>query len=230
MTSRCTETFGNGLVLAGLLLAGLMQTGCLDTEVRGKSRDMVFPTIRGQFDLRREPVSIRPVQGVMGIEFEASGGSDDFRPESPAFRRAEFDLFDAHIAFRGGMELHRRFRVEGLAGIEYTDFDVEIDRVAGATVRDRSRGFGPLLGIQLSYELLPALDVYGRATTGIPFADRLTEQFELGFDFEVTSNLSVIGAYRWWNYEDERLRFGLVPELAVDLDMQGLMIGLEVTF
>jgi hypothetical protein len=219
------------LALSGLLCG--LATGCVGpTQVDGRSDGMLFPALRThvEFGRQRDDGETRRARALVGMEIELSGGSGDFRPTDPAFAKADFDLVDMHVVFRGGVDIDDRLRIEGLAGFEFSRFEIDFGAVNQPRESETANSFGPMIGAQMTLDLVDRLEMFGRATTGTGLGDSLNEKLEVGLHLEISPQTRLLLAHRWWNYENDHLNFALVPNVDLDLDMTGLIIGLDVVF
>jgi len=216
------------VILAGAFLS---LTSCTTTtQLKGKNEDMVFPVLRGHVNFTDEASSPRRGRGVAGLELALSAGSGDFEPSGGSFSNADFELIDTHVAFIGGAELEGWIRIEGLAGIQLNNFEMTVDQAGQPRSNDVSNGIGPMVGAQLSFEVVDdRLSLYGRGTTSEGYGDITTENLEAGFKIDVSPSIRLLLAYRWWEYEGDGLRFG-PTRVDLDLELRGLVIGMEARF
>ena len=221
-----------------LLLGGILSflAACTSTTpVEGDADDMVFPVLRAELDFvgreraGEEPRSSRGRgRGVVGMEFAASGASDEFQPTG-GFQMADFRILDTHAAFRAGGEVDGRFRVEGLTGLEYSNFEIETAQGNQARDKDVSNNFGPYIGAQLTVDIVPdRFSIFGRATAAFG-AETESEKLEAGIRIGVSEATQLLVAYRQWEYEDDSLRIN-GTKVDLSLEMTGIVIGMVMRF
>ena len=223
------------------------------TPVKGDSQRMVFQELRGDIEMnasRGGPSRTRDVANLLdvntsvvdsvmrlpifssidGFEFALSSGESDFQPIGSTFENADFRLSNVHAAFRGGGEIAGRIRVEALTGLEFSHFELSMRRGSQPAELDNSNHFGPLLGVQVAVELVEdRVFIYGRETNTFGFGDSGIEKTELGLKWGFSSSMHLLLAYRRWRYRDQMLQLDS-EDVSLDLEMTGVVIGMEVRF
>jgi hypothetical protein len=161
---------------------------------------------------------------VAAVDLEAWRASGDSLQElGPGgrivYRNVEFDgparlplrwtVTDVALTFRGGAWYsgeRSRFGVEAIAGLEGEQLELEV-----AGVRDRTREFGPCLGLEASGSLADRVRLFGRwreylATFGRGLAGSIEarpEQIRIGLELAPLRRLALSGGYQWWTYRRE---------------------------
>ncbi len=218
--------------LTGVVGVCLLLSAChgTSTPLEGESRGLLFPVLRTDIEFSRSDGRGRLGRGILGLEMAMSGGEGDFVPRNGTFHKSEFQLVDTHVAFRAGGELDRRIRIEGLVGVEFSHMELRSGLLTSPRETEVSNSIGPMLGLQLSVDVLEdRLVFYGRASHGFGFGETETEKVESGFRYAVSESTQLLLAYRWWEYQDEHMHFNNV-RVDLDLEMRGLVIGMEARF
>lgn len=219
-------------ILVVLTGAWMLLSSCTSspTPVEGESRGMLFSVLRTDLEFGDPDRTSRRGLGIAGLELAVSMGQDNFQPRGTTFERADFRLLNSHALLRGGGELDGRIRIEGLVGVEYTNFELKLARVGQPSDTDVSNDIGPMLGLQLSVDLVEdLLLVYGRGTKGFGLDHLETEKVEVGLKLDLSESTRVLLAYRWWEYHNENIDFNF-GSVDVDLRMTGFVLGLEARF
>jgi hypothetical protein len=221
----------------------LLLSACysVNQDIAGSDREMLLPTFRSTFNVlparEGEPPKTR---GVLGVEVNLTGGEGDFlidlapgssvqlnetRIFGPASVLADFTLFEASVAARGGVEADN-YEVLGIAGLAYNRFGLDLSSGTQQEQADVDR-YGPILGFQAGWEPIKRVQVYGRATLAILLADGNSGQFEVGFNFGLSENVRLLTAYRWWRYRVED-RWTNVND--IDVRAGGVVFGVALRF
>ena len=256
----CYENLLRFVAMPNCSVLPILFWGCLNlascvgtTPVEGDSQRMVFQELRGDIEMNASrggasrtrdvanllDVKTSVIDSVMrlpifssidGFEFALSSGESDFEPTGSIFEDADFRLSNVHAAFRGGGEIAGRIRIEALTGLEYSHFELSMQRGTQPVESDNSNHFGPLLGAQVAVELVKdQVFIYARETNTFGFGDSGIEKTEVGLKWGLSSSLRLLLAYRQWRYQDQMLQLDS-EDVSLDLEMTGVVIGMEVRF
>jgi hypothetical protein len=237
---------GNRLPILVLALAAACATPA-NKEVTTSDGPVLYPTARVAVSFLPKSVSEgKDKHGVGEIEVDLTGtwgdGQQqldagerirvgDFTRAGPATLNIDYTLFQAAAVARGGWRV-KNWEFLGFAGLGYIQSEIKVDDgVDGGRIKDDA--VGPVIGLQVAWEPLKRLDVYGRA--GLLLAtDVDSQQAELGVGYRVFEQGRLFLAYRWWRYEFEPDSFtaGTGDDLTnhIDLRTNGFVLGLEVRF
>ncbi|MGH7149695.1 MAG: hypothetical protein ACREIU_03295 [Planctomycetota bacterium] len=241
------------LLRSALVALGATSAGCTVSDgLEGRDRSAFFQNVRAVWSLRGEgggsPASCeaagppaRPRE-LLALELDFAHAradtdqgldlDDQIRLDGTIFSgpgdlRADSDFYSGSLALRGGARLAPQVAIEGLGGIAWYRLDLEV-RSGGIREGDVFDSAGPMLGVQFTYEPLPALALQARGTTGVGLgadsAGVLTG--ELGLALEAARGVRILGAWRWWSYD-------VIPEgvdSEIQLRLSGPAVGLEVRF
>lgn len=186
-------------------------------------------TIRMSFRERKDPgtnAEGAPVPAPPGPAVELSGSYawDDLGPEP-----GHFSLLESSVSARGGGWGSETVQLEFIGGVAYSYLDVEVD-TGGQTANPTLGRYGPLIGLQITWEVVPRVALYGRGTFAWLVPDTTSGQAELGLRLALSDNVRLIGGYRHWRYRHED--FDLMGSTQADLDVKldGYVFGLDLSF
>lgn len=198
-----------------------------DPETDRERRRPVQPTLSLDLDY------VAAVDARDAANLSASQFVDYDGREFPGPQRLRYDL-TLHLgsaSARAGIRIIDMFALEALAGVSLSALDLEI-RGSGISERDVGVGIGPKGGVRFTFTPHPVIDVYGQwelHLLEVIGSDGRNEVFlrgwEAGARLHMTSNLSLFGGWREWEY-DESVR----NESDIDLELNGPTFGVLVRF
>ena len=115
--------------------------------------------------------------------------------------------------------------LEALVGLGIDDTEVRL-RGGGSDATDDDVRAGFLVGGRATLRPIPLFDLYTQYTVNIIEVWTTSEDFQVGVELNVTRNVSLFTAYRWWRYEEKD--FGSGSDL--DLDIRGPTAGVSLKF
>ena len=118
-------------------------------------------------------------------------------------------------------------RILGIFGVAYDHVDVDIGQGNNRVSKDRDR-FGPVGGIELSWQMISRLALFARGTFAVLPSDSTSGQAEIGLDVMLNQAFSIVGGYRYWRYRLEEVTSA--SDNDIDLETEGVFVGLHVRF
>lgn len=225
-----------------LIAVSLGSGGCfgpsrVSENVQG-SDDVFFPTFRATVGI------LPPEEGALAAEIDFASGAgkssqrigsgdflnfEDLSLDGPAELSADYKLKAASFAIRGGVRFNNGAAIEGIGGLGFLDFDLELES-GGIVEHDKTFTVGPILGAQLTLQPISRLNLYGRGSLTAGSKAGLFAG-ELGAEINPFPHFAVFGGWRWWNYIETRGDQDEDDEKAdIELTLSGPTAGIRLTF
>jgi hypothetical protein len=226
-----------------LLLAALAVAGCqFPVDYEGRDKGVFFPAFRASFQAqptRKAAGDHPPESGTLFIDVDISGGrgsssqrlsagefisidGTDFN--GPTTVTGDWKLTLGSVSSRSGWEFGMG-RIQGFAGLGVSHLEIELSD-PGARESDTATSLGPYFGVRGEFDPLKRLSIYGQV--GLMFgwgsgAMASMSAAEAGLRFKPIDQLGIFAGYRQWGYRREGFS-------AIDLEMQGPVLGVELDF
>jgi hypothetical protein len=150
---------------------------------------------------------------------------------------ADAQVTAGSVAVRAGQRYARGILgVEGLFGLGYQNVETTVTSPVG-TAASTLFSLGPIVGGKVSVRPLPFIGVYGQVsyTLGLARDPAGLMAAELGLELRPLPAVSVLGGWRWWQYDEEResdtpIAIGSEDDSDIDFELSGPMVGLQIVF
>lgn len=246
--------------LAGILLLSILWNGCAtpSEDVRARSRDAVFPSLRLRMDLGRPQQDDPPRPGSVATSLELEGWRtedtfeqplhgggvmrlDDLQFKGPTRLRGRVRLDWAEANFRGLYRANQHFGLEGRGGLTWSEVTMRL-QAGGLRDDETLRSLGPLVGAGLLWRPKEPMTLYARGSGMQSLGashDTDAAVGETGLQFDLTDHLGLFAGWRWVDYDVDRdtdvnglfLPPGLLPDQAsLKLHLSGPVFGLALRF
>ena len=216
-----------------LAALGAALAGCTVSDGIEGSDDTYFPTVRvvindAQFADDQDPDA--ETRYTSAVELSVTGANGDFDPDGTVLTEADYSLIEASVSWRGGIVVHDNLRFELVTGIGYVNADIEGMGMSGFSISENTDRFGLLLGGRVGWEPIPRVELYARATALPLYLEALSTQLEAGVQYRPVDHVSLLLAYRRWDYESEDFGDFLSSSPQTDIELTGLTFGLVFDF
>ena len=212
-----------GRLWAALLIASA--GGCLGIDPGIDIRDgpVLIPTLRATFDLGDTELgaeSGKPAPGDSraAIELIVSGASGKDAG-------VDYRLVQTTVALDGRLVREETWSLDVLFGGGYIDFDL-----SAAGLDHDYNDVGLFGGLQLDWRATPSLTPYARYSLMAGLFTSVSHQVEIGVSYAINKNVRLLGGYRFWKFQEEESFVFFGTGTDIDLEIHGLVLGVEFKF
>ncbi len=199
--------------------------GCLglDSEIDIRDGPVLIPTLRATFDIGDTELgaeSGKPAPGDSrgAIELTVSGASGKDAG-------VDYRIVQTTVALDGRLVREKTWSLDVLLGGGYIDFDL-----SAAGLDHDYDDIGLFGGLQLDWKATHRLTPYARYSLMAGLFTSVSHQVEIGVSYAISKNVRLLGGYRFWKFQEEDFLVIFGPGTDIDLEIHGLVLGVEFKF